>query len=72
MPLTKVVYKQIKNPGNYQSKTVEAEFIVNADAGETPEQGMKECKELVMNELYPPDPHKVTEEDINNDTDLFL
>jgi hypothetical protein len=64
--ITKITYKRIKNLGNYQSETLEAEAVVNEL--ENPEQVMKELREFVMNSLYPQDHIETAKKDSDGDT----
>jgi hypothetical protein len=62
--ITTISYRRVKNLGNYQSETIEAQYLLSEN--ETPEEGMIKLRSFVLHELYPEDPNKVTEDDIDN------
>lgn len=61
--ITTITYKRIKQLGNYQSETIEAQYLLGEN--EPPQAGMRKLREFVLRELYPDDPNKITQDDID-------
>ncbi|MEH2435202.1 MAG: hypothetical protein V7K25_13265 [Nostoc sp.] len=60
MKIETITYKRVKNLGNYQTETIEMTAVL--DQYDDPNDVSQELRELVKNQLFPPEPALVATE----------
>ena len=60
MKIETITYKRVKNLGNFQTETIEMTAVL--DQYDDPNDVSQELRELVKNQLFPPEPALVATE----------